>query len=71
MAYVSTNIAKLALGRALPVGAAPFVIGFGSVFVVCTLLKISYRHNQWLRMIPSGTSFATSVRVLLLCSIDL
>jgi OPT family oligopeptide transporter len=57
-AYVSINIAKLVLGQGLPDGAMPFVIAFGSVFLVFSVLKIAFRDRWWQILIPSGTSFA-------------
>ncbi|RYP41074.1 hypothetical protein DL767_001235 [Monosporascus sp. MG133] len=60
-AFVVFNTAKLLLGRGLPEGVAPFVLGALILSAIATIVKMRYSTRWWQRFIPSGVSFAIGI----------
>ena len=56
--FLDVTIAKLVLGRGLPLSAGPYVVGFGAAFVLVTILKMVFADRWWQHLIPSSVSFA-------------
>lgn len=56
--FVVLSTARLLLGRGLPDGVGPFVVGAAVLSAVATMVKVRYHDRWWQHLIPSGVAFA-------------
>jgi uncharacterized oligopeptide transporter (OPT) family protein len=56
--FLVLSTARLAMGRGLPEGVAPFALGAAILSVLVTIIKMRYETRWWQNLIPGGVSLA-------------
>ncbi|CAH0021640.1 unnamed protein product [Clonostachys rhizophaga] len=59
--FVVLSTARLLLGRGLPDGVGPFVVGAAVLSAVATMVKMRYHDRWWQHLVPSGVAFAIGI----------